>query len=42
MPGVLGLADLYFVVYFLSALTICVYGNVASNGPLSVHRMIDK
>ena len=42
IPEVLGPADLSYLVYSPSAVTICLYGNIASNGPLSVHRMRDK
>jgi hypothetical protein len=34
MPKVLGAADLSYLVYSLSALTICLCGTVASNGPI--------
>jgi hypothetical protein len=42
IQDVLSPADLSYLVYCLSAVTICLCGNVASNSPLSVHRMIDK
>jgi len=34
MPEVLGPADLSYLVYPLSAVTICLCGSVACNGPI--------